>query len=782
MNVDYLRARLITHARAIVLFAFALLALPYAFATPVFEKNDEVWHFAFVRHLAIGGGLPVQRPREDTAWLQIGSQPPLYYALAALVVRAFDLISRFGADDFDIERQPNQSPQYDPYWPGNKNMLLVTPQKRPFGYRGSSFAALILRVVGIIPGLVTVWFTWGIAQTVSGRRTVALIASGLTAFNPMLLTVTTAVSNDGLTIALSTAALYLLVQWMMVGAAPRRVLLTGTLIALAALAKVSGATLLPIALIASVAKPMLTGSAVDQAQGSDSLRPRSSAAIARTIVLVGLPFFLIAAWWFARNLALYGDPTGTNMMAAVAGTRHISLWQALGEFEGFHISYLAMFGQFNVPASDLVYRLWDACLVMSGAGLIIFFAGIFSKVIPAQRRALALIAGHIVLTLIAIVRWTMLTPASQGRLLFPCIAGVSTLMALGLDTLATTLARVVRRPAIQTTRPAVLWARAPVAFLPVALSFALAALSPFVYILPAYAPPLVSSLPEGFTPIKQTLSPWAEVLGVAMTPGEVHHGDKVSVKVFMRALKTPQFNWSLVTSLYGRDDAPLARFDTFTGDGLLPSSTWQPGQTWVDTVQLTVPPDARTPAILRPQFGLYNAGSGEIAPSADAHGNAASPLYDGSTLLPASSQIAPTTLVPTYLARFGDLAQLERGSVGIVSQTVTIQLAWQTRGQAGINYTVFLHLVDAMGKPVAQADTPPLDGQFPTTRWQAGVAFSERRTIPLPKGLRAGKYRVLIGMYDPITGARLTALDARGERAQDDAFKLSEVELGESQP
>ena len=134
MNIAQLRNWLSDHARAIILFAFAVLALPYALATPIFEKNDEVWHFAFVQHLAQGGDLPVQRPGVDTAWLQAGSQPPLYYALSSFVARVFDL------SDFDTQRQPNQSPHYEPYWPGNKNMLLITPQKRPFGYRGSSLA------------------------------------------------------------------------------------------------------------------------------------------------------------------------------------------------------------------------------------------------------------------------------------------------------------------------------------------------------------------------------------------------------------------------------------------------------------------------------------------------------------------------------------------------------------------------------------------------------------------------------------------------------------------
>ena len=82
---------------------FALLAPAYALATPVFEKNDEQYHFAFARQLALGGGLPVQAPGRATPWEQEGSQPPLYYMLAAPLVALFD------TSDFELQTQPNAS-------------------------------------------------------------------------------------------------------------------------------------------------------------------------------------------------------------------------------------------------------------------------------------------------------------------------------------------------------------------------------------------------------------------------------------------------------------------------------------------------------------------------------------------------------------------------------------------------------------------------------------------------------------------------------------------------
>ena len=57
----------------------------YALATPVFEANEEIWHFGYVEHLRQTGSLPHQVfDGRDTIYRQHGSQPPLYYSLMAI--------------------------------------------------------------------------------------------------------------------------------------------------------------------------------------------------------------------------------------------------------------------------------------------------------------------------------------------------------------------------------------------------------------------------------------------------------------------------------------------------------------------------------------------------------------------------------------------------------------------------------------------------------------------------------------------------------------------------
>lgn len=745
-----------------VLLAYCLLALPHAFATPIFEKSDEVWHFAFAHHLAHGGGLPVQTiASRDAPWAQEGSQPPLYYALASLVIRLFD------TDDFDAQRQPNAAPLYNPYAPGNKNVLIITPEKRAFNYRDTTLAAFVLRLLGILPGCITIWLTFKLARIVTGDRRIATLAMSSVAFNPMFLTVTTAVSNDGLAITLATAGLYVFARAIADGVTLRHAIAFGVLIGLASLTKVSGLVLMPLAGLMLIAPHIAphpglarASSTVHRAVHGEIQRAAQYAAA------LALAWLLIAGWWYARNLVLYGEPTGTAMMALVAHPRTITPWQALSEFEGLRMSYLAMFGHFNVPADDIVYVAFDVLLVLGGVGLIAHVVRRQRAMHPMQRLLVGALAAYALLTFAAVVRWTMMTPASQGRLLFPSIAAIATLTAIGLCHLKDRRVEIGGRLIAPFNRLSVLAAGGLIT---------VAAVAPFRYIIPAYTPPYIAALPADMTPVTQRLGLFAEIIGVGMTPREARPGDKVRVSVAMRALQPTYSNFSLVVNLFGRDLQPLGRFDTFTGGGLLPSSMWRAGDMWRDTIEFTLPHDAAAPAVLRTQFAFYNHGSGEIATSYDAQGNIGAPLFDGATLLPDAAPIKGGD--HAGIARLEDIAALTGVNISTArpGHTLPVTLTWHTLARAPVDFTVFVHLVDDQGRLRAQDDAPPLDGQFPTTRWQSGVIFDDRHDLPLPADLGPGRYRLLIGMYRPADLVRLGAFDRAGKRFPDDSIPAGEV-------
>ena len=106
---------------AAILGLFLSLGAIYSVVDPIFESSDELSHYPYVKYMADGRGLPVQRPGEETLWDQEGSQPPLYYALAAA------LTSWINTDDLPIVRRINPHAQLGvPLGQDNKNMIIHT--------------------------------------------------------------------------------------------------------------------------------------------------------------------------------------------------------------------------------------------------------------------------------------------------------------------------------------------------------------------------------------------------------------------------------------------------------------------------------------------------------------------------------------------------------------------------------------------------------------------------------------------------------------------------------
>jgi hypothetical protein len=84
-------------------------------------------------------------------------------------------------------------------------------------------------------------------------------------------------------------------------------------------------------------------------------------------------------------------------------------------------------------------------------------------------------------------------------------------------------------------------------------------------------------------------------------------------------------------------------------------------------------------------------------------------------------------------------------------QILGISLYWQTLQQPTHDYTVFIHVVP-VGKPdtkVAQRDTPPLQGTWPTSKWQAGQLVTDEPNLALPADLAPGQYQIVLGLYQP---------------------------------
>jgi hypothetical protein len=90
--------------------------------------------------------------------------------------------------------------------------------------------------------------------------------------------------------------------------------------------------------------------------------------------------------------------------------------------------------------------------------------------------------------------------------------------------------------------------------------------------------------------------------------------------------------------------------------------------------------------------------------------------------------------------------------------TLPVRLVWSASAQPQRDYTIFVHLVDESGVPLAQHDRQPAGGFYPTSAWEPGVQVAEQYQLDVPADLAPGRYRLVTGLYDPVKNERLFSL------------------------
>jgi hypothetical protein len=711
---------------------FLLLSNIYGLVTPIFEAGDEIFHYPYVQYLATEHRLPVQDPDNAGPWQQEGGQPPLYYLITAAATSWID------TRDLPERLVYNPHAQIGlPLSPDNKNMVIHTPAEG-FPFKGTVLAVHLIRFLSTLMGAGTVLLTYLIVREVfPGAEVPALAAAAVTAFNPMFLFISASVNNDNLAVLLCSLALWQMLRIVRTGTTQRRVLALSIVVGLAALTKLSALGLMGLVAV------VLTW---------DAWRRRSLSLWLRHGFLSAGVVAALAGWWYLRNWVLYRDPLGFSAWLAIAGGRPASpgISRLLAEFEGFRISYWGLFGGVNVLMHPLIYKFYDALTLLALVGLLLAGA---RWIIRRGKGPSSRAAGHdvavppvqmVILGLwpvilgMALVRWTGLTKASQGRLIFPGIAVVSFWLAFGWSKLIP-----------QRSQRFVLGGVATAMLL-------LAVLAPWAFIAPAYAvQPAISTLPDTLQPLNITYGQQLELVGYRLPNREVLPGQTLAVELGWRSLAPMQENYSVFVHLYGRDDEFLGQFDTYPGGGLRPTSQWSPGDQLLDTVYVPVSPRAQVPAVGRIVVGLYRVQDMTMLAAQNPAG-----VDLGTAPSVAHFKVSAQESIVLDMPQTADY-QLGRrlALVGydLSAAPAEVTLYWQAIEPVAVDYTVFVHLLDAAGRQVAQADSQPQADEYPTSWWSAGEVVADRHVLPpdAVASLLAGQYTFSIGLYNLETSARL---------------------------
>ena len=115
--------------------------------------------------------------------------------------------------------------------------------------------------------------------------------------------------------------------------------------------------------------------------------------------------------------------------------------------------------------------------------------------------------------------------------------------------------------------------------------------------------------------------------------------------------------------------------------------------------------------------------------------------------------------------------EIEDAQVMLEEEGIRIDTLWQAT-DAPQQTTLFVHVVDAAGNLVAQADGDPLGGSYPLDLWPDGSRVLDTRRVDLEETSGLG---VRVGLYDRLSESRLEARGASGESYADNAVPLGTV-------
>ncbi len=249
-------------------------------------------------------------------------------------------------------------------------------------------------------------------------------------------------------------------------------------------------------------------------------------------------------------------------------------------------------------------------------------------------------------------------------------------------------------------------------------------------------------------PLSVELDSAVALTGYDRAPHSPRPGDRLQVSLYWEARQPLEAEYHTFVHLLDAGGQVVAQSDQQPGGMYYPTSLWRPGERLRDDHALTIPGGAPEGVytLLAGMYALGGGGQLELL---------GEPAVIGSVGVKTSILTEPDRISHPVGARFDEQIELLGYDTTTKDQEVAITLQWRAIQVPGADYTVFVHLLDSEGQVVSQQDSPPQDGAYPTSAWDAGEVMFDTHVLLLPPDLAPGLYSVQVGLYLPASGERL---------------------------
>lgn len=729
---------------------YILVAGVYAAVIPVFEGFDAQAHFAAVQYFRSERSIPELTPATVARSYELIPHPPLYYVLSALAGAPWPL------QEASAVAEASVNAYFDKSLSARESVTLPGAAWQDLAPAWSA------RLVSTLGGLIVLLCTWWMARRLAPRTpTFALAAAAIAAFNPQFLFTAVTISNDAWSAATAALALAVGVDTVVAKRSPRAWLWVGAATGVAALTKYSTlAIVLPLGILYLLYLVYPAGTAGHGAALPWGERDRPSwRAAVHAFAYATAGFLVIAGWWFVRNWLLYGAIVPLNRMAEVLPTMRRAepyTWQRTFDHIPWLIaSFWGVFVAVIAPPAYLDATRWFMLIGFWGLLFGLVVAIVYLRRSHTRPSLRGMILYLVLLPWLGIVAamvlyWTRTVEyGEQGRLAHVGASAFGVAMVAGWQAWLPTRWLPRLRP----------WRRLLHALLAGGTVVTALALVPFLQNSFGLPPPAGQPLAPD-RPVSAAFAGGMRLLGIDLPDGAALEPGKPLPLTLYFTTDTPiPEDYTLFLHVAGAGDRLLYQFDGVPVDGRHPTRQWIRGQIFADTHTITVDEiDADGLATL--SMGFY-------------------PIADPSTRVEVyepNGQPIGDRLVLTQLRLHKQAAapQVPNGSTagswqnGIVLDKAVlatgaqglptgISLTWIPTATIQNDYTVFVQVLDADNNILAQLDSQPQGGSYPTSTWRAGDVIADSVTWPGEANI-GGWSRVIVGLYDA-DGKRLLLQD-----------------------
>lgn len=744
----------------VILIAHATLTIIYSLTTPLWESFDEPGHYSYARYIAIHHALPPLG-----VWLSETNeshQPPLYYILAAIPMSFVDT-----SDD----AQPK-------FTAGGNTFVVVNKQLDSFPYRGTALALRLGRMISVVLSTIAVAVTYAIMRTAfPSRPEMALFATAIHAFWPLYLFLGGMLSNDvGISLAGSITTLFVVRLWVKPLNASRRWDYLGLMVSVtcAVLTKDNGLALVLFAGLIIIGLTLR------------DLRMRRYRKLAELLYFI-VPFFVLfllgglltngrvfrqVVKAFTIGSTLAQNVESLNTSQTLAQSVFVVLAPYFERFPGWlSVTLSSLFSSYswgflNVPAEWL--QLATIAGIVATAGMIL---GLIQR--KTRNIMLLMLLCIICASLAALIGGTSLY--YHARAIVSSLSAIVVFITIGLFSLPRLVRRISAGYALVVVQMVAL-------------------MSPVLVMAPVYRTPTLLdpvAIPAGIqVPSSLIFGDSIRLLGYSYPSAQVERGQDAAITLYWRALRNMSKDYAIKLELFSASGESFqVQSQATPGNNNFPTSSWKPGDTFAETYRLAIKLDAPAPTLATFRITWFSQQTNIISWYRPETQDVLSPTCDNGVKCEPKVGALPVRLDSAtakqwenkpafyHLGQHIEIVDYQAQTFATAGQDLRVPLVWRTDADNLGDLTTFMHLFSSDGKLVAQVDSPPLHGTYPTSVWGTGEVIPDYYTLPLTSTLPSGIYHLKIGMYDARTHDRLSASDAAGAALADNVIPLQDITI-----